>query len=96
MNLEYLLPYFVTTDIPEAYQPVVDMIGIDAFLKLCQYCMGDEMYFPMVDTVFRKTRNRLIQKEYDGYNSKALAKKYGLTLKQIRNIVNGLNREKHG
>lgn len=88
MNVNDFLPYVMKADIPETYQPVVDMIGIDAFLKLCQYCMGDNMYFPMTDTIFRKTRNRLIQQEYDGYNSKMLGKKYGITTRQVTNIVN--------
>ena len=82
------------SDIPETYQPVVELIGIDAFLKLCQYCMGDELYFPMIDTIFRNTRDRMILKEYNGRNIKALAQKYDMTIKQMKNIIKGSNSHK--
>ena len=32
-------------------------------------------------------RNRRIKKEFNGYNSKELADKYNLTIKQIQNIM---------
>lgn len=80
------------SDIPETYQPVVSLIGLDNFLKLCRYAMGDELYFPMQESILRNARNRLIIQEYNGNNLQELSKKYGLTRNHIRNIVKGSNR----
>ena len=76
-------------DISENYRPVVEIIGIEKFIELSDYAKGDELYFPKVENVIAPARNRRIKKEWDGYNSKELAEKYNLTLKQIGNIVKG-------
>ena len=76
-------------DISENYRPVVEIIGIEKFIELSDYAKGDELYFPKVENVIAPARNRRIQKEWDGYNSKELAEKYNLTLKQIGNILKG-------
>lgn len=89
LNYKDFLQYILPSDIPESSQAVVDLIGIEAFVKLCEYFMGDEFYFPTVDTIFRKTRNRLIIQEYNGYNIKLLSKKYRLTTVQIHSILKG-------
>ena len=47
------------------------------------------MYVPIADTIVRKTRNRMISQEYNGYNAKILSKKYGISEKQIKNVVKG-------
>ena len=80
------------SDIPETYQPVVSLIGLDNFLKMCNYAMGDELYFPMQESILRNARNRLIIQEYNGNNLSELSRKYGLTRNYIRNIVKGSNR----
>lgn len=85
------LKYVDASDIPETYQPVVSLIGLDNFLRLCRYAMGDELYFPMQESILRNARNRLIIQEYDGHNLAELSQKYNLTAKHIRNIVKGLN-----
>lgn len=89
MKVEDYLSYALPTDIPETYQPVISLIGLENFCKLCDYYRGEEVYFPVAEYVFKKTRNRMILQEFDGHNTKALAKKYGITTVQVRNIVNG-------
>lgn len=91
MDDNELLKNVHVSDIPETYQPVISLIGLDNFLKLCQYAMGDELYFPMHKSVLCSTRNRLILQEYNGYNLGELSKKYNLTVKQIKNILKGSN-----
>ena len=76
-------------DISENYRPVVEIIGIEKFIELSDYAKGDELYLPKVENVIAPARNRRIKKEWDGYNSKELAEKYNLTLKQIGNILKG-------
>lgn len=92
MDNDVLLKHVDVSDIPETYQPVVDLIGLDNFLKLCRYAMGDELYFPMQESILRNARNRFIMQEYNGNNLPELSQKYGLTRKCIRNIVKGSNR----
>lgn len=78
-------------DIPAAYQPVITLIGLDNFLKLCGYAMGDEIYFPTLEGALKATRNRLVLQEYNGHNARELSKKFNLTRMQINNIVKGSN-----
>lgn len=74
-------------DIGERYREIVDLIGIRKFILLSNYARGDELYFPKVENVVSPARNRRIRKEFNGYNSKELADKYNLTIKQIQNIM---------
>lgn len=89
MKLEDYIPYMLYSDIPEAYQPVVDMIGMDSFLKLCILSGGTTIYVPIADTIIRKARNRMILQEYNGYNTKMLSRKYGISERWIKNVVKG-------
>lgn len=74
-------------DIAERYREVVAIIGIRNFIRLSDYSRGDELYFPKVENVIAPARNRRIKKEYNGYNSKELAARYNLTIKQIQKIL---------
>lgn len=74
-------------DIGERYREIVNIIGIRKFIMLSNYARGDELYFPKVENVVSAARNRRIKKEFNGYNSKELADKYNLTIKQIQNIM---------
>ncbi len=91
MDNDELVKYMELSDVPETYQPIVRLIGLDAFLKLCSYGSGSEIYFPMQETIYKKVRNKLILREYNGYNHIQLSKKYNLTAKHIMNIVKGSN-----
>lgn len=91
MNEHVLMSHIIQSDVPEAYQPVVSLIGLEGFLKLCQYAMGDDLYFPKIDTMIRHARNRLIREEYNGYNAKELSKKYGITFNQMKSLVKDAN-----
>lgn len=91
MDNDELLKHVDVSDIPKTYQPVVSLIGLDNFLKLCRYAVGQELYFPMQDSLLRNTRKRLIIREYNGYNLSELSHKYDLTPSHIRNIVKGSN-----
>ncbi len=91
MDNDELLKHVDVYDVPETYQPVVGLIGLDNFLKLCRYAVGDELYFPMQESVLRNTRKRLIIQEYNGCNLSELSRKYDLTPSRVRNIVKGSN-----
>ena len=38
-------------DIAERYRSVADMVGIEKFVKLCDYSRGDPIYFPKTQNV---------------------------------------------
>lgn len=64
MDNNELLKRVDISDIPNTYQSVVSLIGLDNFLKMCRYAMGVELYFPMQESILRNTRKRLIIQEY--------------------------------
>jgi Mor family transcriptional regulator len=85
--LEELIEETTINDIGERYREMVELVGIRNFILLSNYARGDELYFPKVENVVAAARNRRIKKEYNGYNSKELADRYNLTVKQISNIL---------
>ncbi len=85
--LKELLADIKTDDIPPAHIPIIDLIGMDAFVKLCDYSNGDKLYFPMVKTIIKNVRNRKIILEYNGYNARELASKYDITICQLKKII---------
>lgn len=87
IKAEELINSITEKDIPEQYEPVIELIGIKNYIKLCQHCMGEALYFPTLDRFLMNVRNRLILEEYTGYNVSELSNKYGLTKNQIRSIV---------
>ena len=78
-------------DVPEKFRPFVELVGIENVIKLSKYALGDEIYFPKPDTIIRKARNRRIKEEYTGYNEKELAKRYDVTIEQIKKILRDCN-----
>lgn len=74
-------------DISDQYLPIVELVGMDSFIKIADYVHGDRFYFPKLDNILTPARNRRIQQEYDGYNKDELAIKYDLTPTHIANIV---------
>lgn len=85
--MQQLIDETTPDDIPERYRPVVDIVGVERFARLSDYAKGDEIYFPKVESITAPARNRHIRKEYNGYNKKELAGKYGLTVQQIDYIL---------
>lgn len=78
-------------DIADAYKPLVEMIGLGNVLKLSLYSMGDKIYFPKAERLLAPARNRRIRREYNGRNTKELAKDYDLTTNQIMQVVRDLD-----
>lgn len=88
---EKLLAETVLEDIPDRYQKVAELIGVENMVKLSRLTMGAEVYFPKVESIYREARNRNIRKEYTGYNGIELARKYDLTIDQIGRILKDYN-----
>lgn len=74
-------------DIGEKYREIVELIGVRAFILMSEYAQGDEVYFPKLENVLAPARNRRIKREFNGFNTKELAARYNLTIKQVWNIL---------
>lgn len=68
------------------YSEIATLLGIDAALKLHADYKGQQVFFPM--ELFSKDfiKSQIVA-EYDGYNVKQLATKYGYTEKWVRKIL---------
>ncbi len=74
-------------DLEEEQRDVAGLIGLDNYKKLMAEYGGVSIYIPKVDRLERLERNDRIKAEFDGYNFRELAVKYGLTEVSIRSIV---------
>ncbi len=74
-------------DLPEEYQVIAEVIGVQNTIKLCYSLGGTQFYFRQVDNMLRHVRDRIIRSEFTGANHTALAQKYRLSTMQIRAIV---------
>lgn len=69
-----------------AYSELANLIGIDAVLKIHATYRGQQIFYP-VDLFSKDFIKKQIIEEYDGYNVKQLALKYGYTEKWIKKIL---------
>ena len=74
-------------DLPEPYGRIAALIGVRHALVLAQEFAGSEVYFRKLDGALCEVRDRKIRGEFNGYNVRELAKKYGLTDRWVRSIV---------
>ena len=77
------------SDMPEQYQQLARTIGVQNLLKLADEYGGDKPYIPKRDALLRVARDRLIKKQFTGYNAKELARYYGLTDRWVIKLCKG-------
>jgi len=73
--------------LPEVYQEIVGVIGLEPTLKLAQVFSGNSVYFPKLDRALIELRNRLIRSEFDVANTRQLARRWGLSSRHVRHIL---------
>lgn len=73
--------------LPARYRDLVRVIGLEATIRLCREYGGTDTYIPKVDGLLAAKRHALIRREWNGYNCEALARKYGVTARWVRKIV---------
>lgn len=76
-------------DIPEEHHDLVDVLGMDSFLKLVEFCGGQAVYVPKLESLQRGARDRLIRSMFDGGNYRQLAIQFRLSERQVRKIIKG-------
>lgn len=69
-----------------AYNDIANLLGMDAALKLHAAYRGQQITFP-VQLFTKEFIAAQIVNEYDGYNVKQLATKFGYSEKWIRKIL---------
>ncbi|MBQ7794788.1 MAG: hypothetical protein IJ366_09780 [Clostridia bacterium] len=78
---------YIKEELPEPYEQIAETIGVDNTIRLAKIFSGERVYFPKWEAVERPLRNKKILEEFNGYNYRMLARKYGLTVTMIRQIV---------
>lgn len=73
---------------------LAETIGIKAYINLLQTYAGSTIYVPPVDRVIQLLRDDRIREEYDGYNAAELGRKYGLTERWVRSIVEDIHKQR--
>lgn len=73
----------------EIYKTFLTVLTEDEIIDVSKRLGGEFVYFPLTAKLFNKARNRKIQKEFNGYNEKKLAKKYKMSVMGIRQIIGG-------
>ena len=80
-------------DLPEECRQIAEAIGLEALLELSARMGGERVYIPLPERLATAARNRAIRAEFNGRNYRALAVKYGLTVRWIRCLVSGGQRD---
>ena len=73
--------------VPEDLYWLYELVGLERFLKIIDTAGGEFLYFPKRSTLERDLRRQAILREFDGTNLRQLARKYGLSERHIRSIL---------
>lgn len=73
--------------LPEPYQTIAAQFSLQMALRFASMYQGTGVYFPKLDSLLLIERNKRIKAEFDGYNYKELAIRYGVTERWIYDIV---------
>ena len=74
--------------LPEVYQEIAGVIGLEPTLQLAQVFSGNSVYFPKLERSLLELRNQLIRDQFDGANTRQLARRWGLSTRHLRYILN--------
>ena len=78
-------------DIDEKYRHIAERIGVEQFIELIKGLGGTSWYLPKLDKVLYRAIKRKILREYNNYNKKELALKYGISEKTVERITKEKN-----
>ena len=75
-------------DVIENLSLMYEIVGEEKFLEIIRMYGGNNLYIPTYKSVIRSSRNRDIVNRYNGFNGIQLAREYGISVNQVRNIIN--------
>lgn len=64
----------IVDDLPESYQEVCRIIGIENALRLSEYLGGLPLYFPKLEKLISRKKIQYIHKHFNGTNHRELAR----------------------
>ena len=73
--------------VPEDLFWLYELVGIDDFLRIVDTAGGDCIYIPKRSTLERELRRDAILREFDGSNVMHLSRKYGMSDRHVRTIL---------
>ena len=73
--------------VPEDLAWLCEIVGMERFLKIIDTAGGEFLYLPKRQTLEQPLRRAAICREFDGSNFRQLARKYGITERRVRMIV---------
>ncbi|MEG2286211.1 MAG: Mor transcription activator family protein [Eubacterium sp.] len=76
-------------DLTEEQQQLAELIGLENYKQLVHVFGGNSVYIYKESTLIKELRDKEIKAAFNGTNFMALAHKYNLSVKQIRNVLNG-------
>ena len=76
-----------SAQVPEDLHWLYELVGLERFLKIIDTAGGEFLYFPKRSTLERDLRREAILREFDGTNLRQLARKYGLSERHVRSIL---------
>jgi len=77
-------------DLKYDYLEIIQCIGKTKTEKLIQGFYGEYVYFSSLKSALKEQLHNEIRKEFSGYNSSALAEKYGYTERAIYRIISAV------
>lgn len=75
------------TDLPEVYQEIASLTDRDTARKLAEHFGGQQVYFPYWDSGHKQRDRAIVCDRNRGLELPDLARKYGLTERRIRDIL---------
>jgi Mor family transcriptional regulator len=76
-----------SAQVPEDLYWLYELVGLERFLKIIDTAGGEFLYFPKRSTLERDLRREAILRKFDGTNLRQLARKYGLSERHVRSIL---------
>lgn len=74
-------------DLQEQYRELAEIIGIENLMSLAKHYGGTQIYIPQVEMLLKNVKYKAIIEEFDGFNIKKLAKKYGVSESTVYRLV---------
>lgn len=77
-------------DLPEPYRTIAENCGMEVVVILAEQFGGSQINFQKLDTILYTLKEKLIRKEFNGYNYLELARKYSCSTSWIRKITSDM------
>jgi Mor family transcriptional regulator len=75
-------------ELPDLYQEMADLVGMACTLVLAGHFAGSSLYFPKLERTMLRRRNRQIRSEFKDGNLRDLSRRWGLSTRHLRQIIN--------